>query len=163
MINERGASRGLLGFTSADRSIKVVRSDEGRIERYRVILPRRDTAGWHMAEVEGPEDRIELVSLELCGSLGIHLSVVTLAPGYEDRPHWHAQGEKVMYITTGRGAILAGEALERLDVAAGDAVYVPPFAIHAPLNDGDEPLTFVMATNAPLDVTVPGGPPPGGE
>ena len=43
---------------------------------------------------------------------------------------------------------------------AGDAVCVPPFAIHAPLNDGDEPLTFVMATNAPLDVTVPGGPLP---
>ena len=61
-----------------------------------------------MAEIEGPEERIELISPELCGSLGIHLSVVTLAPGVHDRPHWHVQGEKVMYVSQGRGAILVG-------------------------------------------------------
>jgi uncharacterized RmlC-like cupin family protein len=113
-----------------------------------------------MAEVEGPEERLELISPDLCGSLGIHLSVVTLHPGVHDHPHWHAQGEKVMYVSEGRGAILVGEELDRVDVERGDAVYVPPFAIHAPLNDGDEAFSFVMATNAPLDVTVPGGPLP---
>ena len=63
-----------------------------------------------------------------------------------------------MYVVRGHGRIISGEDLDQThDVGPGDAVYVPPFAVHAPANIGDEIFEFVMASNAPLDVTVPGG------
>jgi uncharacterized RmlC-like cupin family protein len=66
-------------------------------------------------------------------------------------------GEKVMYVTNGRGTIVCGDDLGiRHEVEPGDAVYVPPFAVHAPANEHNEPFTFVMVANAPMDVSVPG-------
>jgi uncharacterized RmlC-like cupin family protein len=159
-VPAKGAGSEESGFrriAKPDAELKVIRPDEARVEQYRVILPRQDGAGWRMAEVPAPEGRVELVSMEQCGARGIHLSVVTLQPGTQDHPHWHVSGEKVMYVVSGRGRILAGEGLtQSFDLAPGDCVFVPPYAVHAPASGPDEPLTFVMVTNAPLDVTVPG-------
>jgi uncharacterized RmlC-like cupin family protein len=154
MSDEAG---GLLGIDKPDGVLTVVRAGEGRPERYRVILPRQDAVGWRMARVEADPARVELIAPETCGARGIHLSVVTLAPGVRDHAHFHVMGEKVMYVTRGRGRILAGEGLtESHEVGPGDAVYVPPYAVHAPENAGDEPFEFVMVAAAPIDVTVPG-------
>jgi uncharacterized RmlC-like cupin family protein len=126
-----------------------------------MILPRGDERGWRAARVEADPIRRELIAPDLCGARGIHLSVVSMPAGLKDRPHWHVSGEKVMYVVHGRGRIIAGEELDQVfDVEPGDAVYVPPFAVHAPLNTGEDVFEFVMASNAPLDVTVPGGPLP---
>jgi uncharacterized RmlC-like cupin family protein len=148
---------GILGIDRPDAEVRVVRSTEGRPERYRLILPRQDAVGWRMARVEADPARVELIAPELCGSRGIHLSGVTLPPGLRDHPHFHVMGEKVMYVTRGHGRILAGDGLtESHDVGPGDAVYVPPYAVHAPENTGDEPFEFVMVAAAPMDVSVPG-------
>ena len=110
-----------------------------------------------MGQVRGPEGRFELISAETCGARAIRLSVVSMEPGVKDNAHWHVNGEKVMYVTGGHGQILTGQQLETsLSVGPGDAVYVPPFAVHAPMNDGDEPLVFIMVGNAAFDVMVPG-------
>ncbi len=62
-----------------------------------------------------------------------------------------------MYVTAGRGRIHCGSELEKsYEVGPGDCVYVPPFAVHAPESDENEELEFVMVSNAPMDVTVPG-------
>ena len=138
-------------------SVEVVRSDQGRPEQYRVILPKTDDAGWRMARIEAADERRELIHPDNSSARGIHLSVVTLAPGFRDRPHWHAMGEKVMFVTEGHGVIASGVDLTtEHEVGPGDAVYVPPFAVHAPRNDDDEPFIFVMVANAPMDITVPG-------
>jgi uncharacterized RmlC-like cupin family protein len=165
-LSEDGTTRirigGLKGIARPDAQVEIIRGADPPIERYNVVLPRRDGQGWRMGRVEAPEGRRELVAPGLCGARGIHLSVVTMPIGMKDTPHWHVSGEKVMYIVGGTGRIIAGEALDQsFDVEPGDAVYVPPFAVHAPANTGEEPFEFVMASNAPLDVTLPGGPLPG--
>ena len=149
---------GILGIAKPDAQVEIVPATAARREQYQVILPRQDRIGWRMARVEGPAGRLELIAPDLCSARGIHFSVVTVPVGYRDRPHFHVSGEKVMYVVRGYGVILAGEDLEfSHEVGAGDAVFVPPFAVHAPMNTGDSPFEFVMASNAPLDVTVPGG------
>ena len=150
---------GILGIAKPDAKVEVVRAAQSRPERYQVVLPRQDDRGWRMARVEAASGRRELIAPDLCGARSIHLSVVTLPVGLCDQPHWHVSGEKVMYVVSGHGRIHGGEELEDAwDIEPGDAVYVPPFAVHAPENIGDEPFEFVMASNAPLDVTIPGGP-----
>ena len=140
-----------------DAAVTIVRAEEARTEQYRTILPRRDGKGWRMARIEAEPWRRELVHPEVLPGAGLHLSVVTLPPGYRDGAHWHVMGEKVMYVTEGKGVIASGRDLEREDpVGAGDVVHVPPYAVHAPRNDGEEPFTFVMVANAPMDVTVAG-------
>jgi uncharacterized RmlC-like cupin family protein len=149
---------GFLGIAKPDAQVEIVPANAARRERYQVILPRQDRIGWRMARVEGPEGRLELIAPDLCSTRGIHLSIVTVPVGYRDRSHFHVSGEKVMYVVRGFGVIMAGEDLEfSHEVGPGDAVYVPPFAVHAPMNAGESPFEFVMASNAPLDVTVPGG------
>jgi uncharacterized RmlC-like cupin family protein len=154
---ETDSGGGFKRIDGPDAVIQVVHANEGRAEQYRVILPRNDRAGWRMARVEAAASRRELIHPETCGSVGIHLSVVTLEPGIRDGAHWHAMGEKVMYVTEGHGVIACGRDLStEYLLGPGDAVYVPPFAVHAPRNDSDEPFTFVMVANAPMDVSVPG-------
>jgi len=149
---------GFTGIRKPDARVEVVRSNESRPEIYNVILPRQDRTGWRMGRIEAAAARRELIAPDLCGARSIHLSVVQMEVGLQDTPHFHVSGEKVMYIVRGHGRILSGEDLDQThDVGPGDAVYVPPFAVHAPANIGDEVFEFVMASNAPLDVTVPGG------
>ena len=61
----------------------------------------------------------------------------------------------------GRGRLLVGERLEKaLEISTGDLIYIPPQAVHAPVNEGNEPLEFIVARNAPVEeveeVMVPG-------
>jgi uncharacterized RmlC-like cupin family protein len=156
-VSKRAEEGGFLEIDGPDAVVQVVRADEGRTEQYRVILPRNDRAGWRMARMQADAARRELIYPALGDGVGLHLSVVTLAPGIRDQPHWHAMGEKVMYVTEGGGVIACGSDLStEHEVGVGDAVYVPPFAVHAPRNDGDGPFTFVMVANAPMDVSIPG-------
>ena len=155
--SSRAGRGGYLEIDEPDGEVQVVRADAGRPERYRVILPRKDRAGWRMARMNADPARRELIHPDLIDGVGLHVSVVTLAPGIRDQPHWHAMGEKVMYVTEGRGVIACGSDLStEHELHIGDAVYVPPFAVHAPRNDGDLPFTFVMVANAPMDLTIPG-------
>ena len=149
---------GLIGIRKPDARIEVVRSGESRPEIYNVILPRQDHTGWRLGRVEAAAARRELIAPDMCGARSIHLSVVQMEVGLTDTPHFHVSGEKVMYVVRGNGRIVGGEDLDQMhEVGPGDAVYVPPFAVHAPANIGDEIFEFVMVSNAPLDVTVPGG------
>ena len=38
-----------------------------------------------------------------------------------------------------------------LEIGPGDFIYVPPMAVHAPVNDGTEPLELIVARNAPVE------------
>jgi uncharacterized RmlC-like cupin family protein len=157
-VDEPDRSGGWIGIRKPDAQVEIVRSSESRPEIYNIILPRQDRTGWRLGRVEAAAARRELIAPDLCGARSIHLSVVQMAVGLQDTPHFHVSGEKVMYVVRGHGRIVSGEDLDEIhEVGPGDAIYVPPFAVHAPANIGDDIFEFVMASNAPLDVTVPGG------
>jgi uncharacterized RmlC-like cupin family protein len=119
----------------------------------------------HQREVEvasGAMTRLAGVSRGLTGAEGIHLAVAVVPPGCSSTPHRNTNCESAIYITRGRGRFLVGDRLEKaLEFQAGDFIYVPPGAVHQPVNDGDEPVEMVVARNAPVelveDYTVPAG------
>lgn len=101
----------------------------------------------------GAMTRLEGVSQLLCGAEGIHLAIATIPPGCRSSAHWHVNCESALYVVRGRGRFLAGEHLEQdLEIGPGDFIYVPPLAVHAPVNDGTEPMELIVARNAPTEV-----------
>jgi len=101
----------------------------------------------------GGMSRLEGVSRALCGAEGIHLGLATIPPGCRSSAHWHVNCESALYVLRGRGRFLVGPELqEGLEIGPGDFIFVPPGAIHAPVNDGDEPLQLVVARNAPEEI-----------
>jgi uncharacterized RmlC-like cupin family protein len=104
----------------------------------------------------GSMTRLAGVSQGLVGSTGIHLAIATIPPGCSSSPHYHVNCESAIYVARGRGRFLTGRDLERsLPIAAGDFIYVPPDAVHQPVNDSPtEPLELIVARNTPVEVVV---------
>lgn len=55
--------------------------------------------------------------------------------------HFHPQTEEIYYILAGRGEMVVGG--ERRPVQPGDAVAIPPGAVHQLINQGNEPLRIL--------------------
>ena len=103
----------------------------------------------------GAMTRVEGISEILTGAKGIHLAVATVPPGQRSSAHWHVNCESAIYVMSGHGLFLTGEGLrEELAIGPGDFLYVPPEAIHAPVNNGTEPLVLIVARNAPTEIVV---------
>ena len=120
------------------------------MKKIRIIRPEQQ-------EIEissGAMKRVAGVSQELVGAKGIHLSVATIPPGCQSSAHWHTNCESAIYITRGRGRFLVGNRLEeKLDFGSGDFFYVPPGAVHQPVNDSlTEPIEMVVARNTPIEL-----------
>jgi mannose-6-phosphate isomerase-like protein (cupin superfamily) len=56
-------------------------------------------------------------------------------------PHFHPRTEEIYYILVGRGQMRIGD--ESRDVGPGDAIAIPPGAIHQITNHGSEELKFL--------------------
>jgi uncharacterized RmlC-like cupin family protein len=123
-------------MSTTSREVQVIRPHQRRTE----------VASGAMARFEG-------VSQALCGAEGIHLAIATIPPGCRSSAHWHVNCESALYVVRGRGRFVVGPQLETsLPIGPGDFIYVPPGAIHAPVNDGAEPMELVVARNAPEEV-----------
>lgn len=121
------------------------------IPEYRVIHPD----GLETEVRSGGMTRLSGVSQELVGVTGIHLGLATIPPGSAARPHYDANCESAIYVVKGRGRFLTGPNLENdLPIGPGDFIYVPPGAVHQPVNDGPEPMELVVARNAPVEILV---------
>jgi mannose-6-phosphate isomerase-like protein (cupin superfamily) len=69
------------------------------------------------------------------------LAEARLAPGGSTAPHFHPATEEIYYILEGTGRMtIAGETR---DVNAGDAIAIPPGAIHTITNHGSTTLKFL--------------------
>jgi mannose-6-phosphate isomerase-like protein (cupin superfamily) len=69
------------------------------------------------------------------------LAEATIPPGSATQPHYHAVTEEFYYVVEGAGAMrIDGD--ER-PVAVGDAILIPPGAIHTLRNTGDAPLRIL--------------------
>jgi uncharacterized RmlC-like cupin family protein len=100
--------------------------------------------------------RLAGVSQELVGSSGIHLAIATIPPGCASSPHYHVNCESAIYVLAGSGHFVVGEQLEQsLPIGPGDFIYVPPDAVHQPVNDSaTEPLQLIVARNTPVEIVV---------
>lgn len=120
-----------------------------KIKQVRIIKP-------HQRRVEvasGAMTRLEGVSSVLSGAQGIHLAIASIPPGCGSSAHYHVNCESAIYVVKGRGRFLVGKGLEEaLDIGPGDFIYVPPRAVHAPENNGNETMELVVARNAPVEI-----------
>ena len=118
----------------------------------RVIHPE-DT---EVEVASGSMTRLAGVSERLVGTKGIHLALATIPPGCASSPHHHVNCESAIYVVRGRGRFLTGTGLETsMPIGPGDFIYVPPQAVHQPVNDSaTEPLELVVARNTPTEIVV---------
>jgi mannose-6-phosphate isomerase-like protein (cupin superfamily) len=77
------------------------------------------------------------------------LAEARLPPGASTTPHYHPLTEEIYYILEGNGQMRIGE--ETRDVAPGDAIAIPPGAIHTILNTGTATLKFLCCCAPPYE------------
>ena len=125
--------------TQLDAKCKVTRNDELEVE-----------------VSSGQMTRLAGVSKSLAGAEGIHLAVATIPPACGSSPHYHVNCESAIYVTKGTGRFLTGKNLEEsLPIGPGDFIYVPPNAVHQPINDSlTEELELIVARNTPVEIVV---------
>jgi mannose-6-phosphate isomerase-like protein (cupin superfamily) len=69
------------------------------------------------------------------------LAEARLPPGKQTTPHYHPATEEIYYILEGRGRMQIGD--EVREVISGDAIAIPPGAIHTIENIGQQTLKFL--------------------
>src|SRR5688500_13425174 len=69
------------------------------------------------------------------------LAEARVAPGLTTALHFHCRAEEIYYILRGSGRMRIGE--EWRDVAAGDAIAIPPGEVHQITNVGVDELAFL--------------------
>ena len=92
----------------------------------------------------------EGLSKESVGSNGICLHLLTIPPGGRAKAHKHENHETAIYVIEGETVMWWGERLEnRMEVKAGDMLYIPANMPHLPANISDKPATAVIARTDP--------------
>ncbi len=95
-------------------------------------------------------DYFEGIAQETTGAQGICMHLLTIPPGGRAKAHKHATHETAIYVLSGTGKMYWGERLENLMVlTAGEMLYIPADVPHLPFNDGDAPVTAVIARTDP--------------
>jgi mannose-6-phosphate isomerase-like protein (cupin superfamily) len=69
------------------------------------------------------------------------LAEARVAVGGSTQPHYHPKTEEIYHLLSGTGRMRIGDVLH--DVGPGDAVAIPPGAVHEITNTGDQVLTFL--------------------
>ena len=69
------------------------------------------------------------------------LAEARLPPGAATAPHYHPKTEEIYYILQGEGDMRIGDETRRIGV--GDAIAIPPGAVHTILNTGAATLLFL--------------------
>jgi len=89
------------------------------------------------------------------GTQGVWLARVTASPGSGVSPvHHHRESEALVYVLSGTLTFVFGRELrERIDLRAGDFLFIPPRTLHAEANLGLVPAEVVMARSTPEPIT----------
>ena len=69
------------------------------------------------------------------------LAEARVGPGLETQPHYHPLTEEIYYILQGVGEMTIGKEMQ--PVGPGDAIAIPPGAIHTIRNSGEQTLLFL--------------------
>lgn len=90
------------------------------------------------------------IAAETVGSTGICMHLLTIPPGGRAKAHKHATHETAIYMLEGVTVMYWGERLEhRMEVVAGDLLYIPADTPHLPFNPGPGPATAVISRTDP--------------
>ena len=78
------------------------------------------------------------------------MHLLTIPPGGRAKAHKHATHETAIYMLEGVTVMYWGERLEhRMEIAAGDLLYIPADMPHLPFNPGPGPATAVISRTDP--------------
>lgn len=69
------------------------------------------------------------------------LAEARVEPGLTTDAHYHPKTEEIYYVLSGVGRMRIGE--EHRNVIPGDAIAIPPGAVHQITNTGNQPLIFL--------------------
>jgi uncharacterized RmlC-like cupin family protein len=96
-------------------------------------------------------DYFEGISAETTGARGLCMHRLEIPPGGSARPHLHEHHETAIYVLAGRSEMRYGAGLrERLEVRAGQFLFIPAGMPHLPSNPSDhEPCTALLARTDP--------------
>ena len=95
-------------------------------------------------------DYFEGISRETTGAHAICMHLLTIPPGGRAKAHKHATHETAIYVLAGTTVMYWGAQLEnRMEVNAGDMVYIPADTPHLPFNPGTTPAQAVIARTDP--------------
>ncbi len=90
------------------------------------------------------------ISAQSVGAQRIYLQIGTILPGVRSNAHKHADHETAIYVVSGGCAVWHGEKLERrLELSAGDFLYIPADMPHLPYNPNAESCVVVVARTDP--------------
>ena len=89
---------------------------------------------------DGSEIR-ELMHPAVQGNRLQSLAEATIPAGAATLPHFHHASEELYHVTHGHGEMRLGE--ERLTIAPGDTVLIPPGTPHCVVNTGEVPLRML--------------------
>jgi len=102
--------------------------------------------------------RTEAISARTVGARHIWMGRTIAPAGKVSGVYYHGESETALYVLRGRATMFFGEGLrERLDIRAGDFLFVPAWAIHAEgnLNDEDGEAIVVRSTAEAIVVAMP--------
>jgi uncharacterized RmlC-like cupin family protein len=96
------------------------------------------------------------ISQATTGATNIYMGIFRVPAGARSRPHYHDNCESALYMLAGAIEIRWGDHLEqRLQVEAGDMLYVPPRETHIVVNLSErEPAEYVVARDSPTEDSV---------
>ncbi len=95
-------------------------------------------------------DYFEGIAAETVGSAAICMHLLTIPPGGRAKAHLHASHETAIYVLEGLTVMYWGPALEhRMEVGAGDLLYIPAGMPHLPFNPGPGPARAVISRTDP--------------
>ena len=92
----------------------------------------------------------EGIARETVGSHAICMHLLAIPPGGRAKAHKHATHETAIFMLEGVAIMFWGDALEhRMEVEAGDLLYIPADMPHLPINPGPGPARAVIARTDP--------------
>jgi len=95
-------------------------------------------------------DYFEGIARETTGAQGICMHLLDIPPGGRAKAHKHATHETAIYLLEGAAVMYWGERLEnRMELVAGDLLYIPADVPHLPFNPYDVPARSVIARTDP--------------
>ena len=92
----------------------------------------------------------EGISAESVGAQAICMHLLTIPPGGRAKAHKHLTHETAIYMLEGVTVMFWGAAVQhRMEVTAGDILYIPADMPHLPFNPGPGPASAVIARTDP--------------
>ena len=95
-------------------------------------------------------DYFEGIAKETVGSRAICMHLLTIPPGGRARAHKHATHETAIYVIAGTSVMFWGDQLQhRMEIGAGELLYIPADTPHLPMNIGPVPCQAVISRTDP--------------